>query len=999
MLRIGLEIFVQFYISVLFKSNKAPHFCSNQINKVMKNPFQITSFFLFIFLMPQFSISQGWEITIGGLQDDQGLSVLELPDGSFAVAGFSGSDLSSGGLWFVDVDGSVVSSATYPFGNVEDAQFIHDLVHLSNGGFALLGHHADTSSLIKREVYLIRTNTQGDTLWTKTYGGGEDEKGFSIYENNDGSFSILGYTESFSGAGNDQDFYFLKTKPGTEGEIDIERYYGNSNDEEWGKKILPTANNGFHLFGSRNSANTMWLQIDENGDVIGDTIIFEGFYFDDVVEDPDGNLVMTGHTYPSGPFAQLSIMKIDLDANILWDTCYGGSGEDCGKAIENTLDGGFIITGMLTDSLSGNTSVYLVKTDKDGNLEWEQTFGGSEFESGTDVEQTDDGGFIISGITRSFGAGGDDVYLIKTNAQGEAFSNVISGQVFYDEDDDCLLDAGEIGLEHWLIKIENDKTFYTNTDFEGNFSIQVDTGTYNIELIIPNANWTACFSSFTYESDTLYGAGHFEMPVQAAFTCSVLEVDIGTPFLRRCYPNTYTVSWCNVGTELAENASVEVILDPWLTFDSAGLIETLIAPNTYSFDIGNVDIGDCGAFQIHTTHDCSTDTLGQTHCVEVNIFPDTICLPPNVQWDGSSIEVEANCEGDSVEFRIHNIGDDMDQALPFIVIEDHVLARTGSYELVSLGDTIIKEPANGNTYRLETEQPQFHPTSTSVATAIEGCGTNGTGTFSIGLVNQYPDSDGSPFQSIDCRENIGSWDPNDKQAFPVGFKEDHLLCPNEELEYLIRFQNTGTDTAFRVVIRDTISEFLDVENIQLGTASHDYRFEIVEENILKFVFDNIELPDSNVDERASHGFVRFKIQQIPDNPFGTEIFNSAAIYFDFNEPVITNETFHVIGENEFCKLISTKEIPYNNFISSINLFPNPASNYLNVEVDITKTFRPKIFIYNMLGQEVKAVRFLQNVHPGRAALQVPVRDLPKGTFVMILETDKGFISQKFVKME
>ena len=141
----------------------------------------------------------------------------------------------------------------------------------------------------------------------------------------------------------------------------------------------------------------------------------------------------------------------------------------------------------------------------------------------------------------------------------------------------------------------------------------------------------------------------------------------------------------------------------------------------------------------------------------------------------------------------------------------------------------------------------------------------------------------------------GSYDPNDKLvAQGIGSKGYVLF--GKELEYTVRFQNTGTDTAFRVLLRDVLSPNLDVNTFSPGFASHPYDWEIRDGNTLDVTFSPIALPDSNVNEAASHGFFSFTIQQKNNLPYGTVIENSAAIIFDFNPPIITNTVFHSIGE-------------------------------------------------------------------------------------------------------
>lgn len=162
------------------------------------------------------------------------------------------------------------------------------------------------------------------------------------------------------------------------------------------------------------------------------------------------------------------------------------------------------------------------------------------------------------------------------------------------------------------------------------------------------------------------------------------------------------------------------------------------------------------------------------------------------------------------------------------------------------------------------------------------------------------------------QEVIGSYDPNDKAVTP---NHPDGVRPESRLTYLIRFQNTGTDTAFTVVIRDTLDSDLNVETLTMLGASHTYSMSIEDDKYVTWTFDNILLPDSNVNEPLSHGFVKYSIKMNDNIPHGTEVTNLAGIYFDFNPPVITNTTK---SEVNFFLGISSPE----SLISSY-IYPNP----------------------------------------------------------------------------
>ena len=135
-----------------------------------------------------------------------------------------------------------------------------------------------------------------------------------------------------------------------------------------------------------------------------------------------------------------------------------------------------------------------------------------------------------------------------------------------------------------------------------------------------------------------------------------------------------------------------------------------------------------------------------------------------------------------------------------------------------------------------------------------------------------------------------SFDPNDKEVTPAGAGANHQVFMDEELRYLIRFQNTGTDTAFNIIVTDTISPGLNINSLFVISTSHLCWIEKIGGELMRFHFDDILLPDSNVNEPASHGYIYFRVKGLQTNPDPTVVTNSANIYFDFNPPIITNTT-------------------------------------------------------------------------------------------------------------
>lgn len=174
-----------------------------------------------------------------------------------------------------------------------------------------------------------------------------------------------------------------------------------------------------------------------------------------------------------------------------------------------------------------------------------------------------------------------------------------------------------------------------------------------------------------------------------------------------------------------------------------------------------------------------------------------------------------------------------------------------------------------------------------------------------------------------------SFDPNDKTAFTNAPDGSRMALKDKTLNYQIRFQNTGTDTAFQVVIRDTLSSLFEAEKIRTLAASHPYRFVLREGRIAEWHFDPIALPDSSTNEPASHGFVLFNIPKIANLSPGTLLQNSAGIYFDFNHPVITNT-----ATTKLVRRLTIRESePVPAVTVTIRQFPNPVKTMAVFEIE------------------------------------------------------------------
>jgi hypothetical protein len=265
-----------------------------------------------------------------------------------------------------------------------------------------------------------------------------------------------------------------------------------------------------------------------------------------------------------------------------------------------------------------------------------------------------------------------------------------------------------------------------------------------------------------------------------------------------------------------------------------------------------------------------TAIFQQTHCTEVHIYPDSICIPV---WNGPILDGSVSCQNDTVFFYIENKGASMIFARPYSIFEDNIAMMTANIQLLAGQNITIPRPAAaGKTYRIEVKQPVGFPLilgDSVLSLAIEGCNPLSGGGFNTGFITQFSNGNSSPYIAVDCQQNIASYDPNVKSAQPEGYGAQHYIYDYTALDYKVRFQNTGNDTAFNIVIVDTLSAFLDISSLQMGASNHDYTWMIEDGNVLRVCFLDIMLVDSNANEALSHGFFRYRIAQKPNNPLGT----------------------------------------------------------------------------------------------------------------------------------
>ncbi len=522
-------------------------------------------------------------------------------------------------------------------------------------------------------------------------------------------------------------------------------------------------------------------------------------------------------------------------------------------------------------------------------------------------------------------------------------SSWLTGAIFHDTLENCQYDMPEIGLANWVVRADNADglTYFDLTGPSGGYALPVDTGYWEVSISLPSDYWESCLlDSLLYVplgSDSAY----LDFPIQTLYECPLMSVNIQASWrMRPCMPGLLSVVYCNQGSLPAADAYVEITFDNDLAVTGSSIPWSVQQGNTYTFPLGTTPALSCGNFTIDLEMDCGA-VMGSVKCVLAHIFPDSLCNFPALNWDGSNIVADGACSNDTVTFQLQNSGTgNMSQALNYrveIVNDDIVMLMQADTFQLSSGETLtVQVPSLGLATRLVADQAMNHPLAEHISNVVAGCAEPITDSI-FNAMAQVPLTDRS-FYDRTCIVVSASFDPNDKQALPTGIGDGHLVEPDWRLDYLIRFQNTGTDTAFKVLIQDTLSPFLDPASVRPGPASHPYTWDLSGEGVLTFTFDDIMLPDSNVNEPASHGFISFNILLDSGIAPGTIIENTAHIYFDFNDPVPTNTVFHQvkkpvtygIGHLSFCGPTNYNNIFIANDTMLLDTLPQPLYDSLSI---------------------------------------------------------------------
>lgn len=579
--------------------------------------------------------------------------------------------------------------------------------------------------------------------------------------------------------------------------------------------------------------------------------------------------------------------------------------------------------------------------------------------------------------------------LLHFNGKLNPSLNSAYGRVFDDRNGNCLFDAGDKPMAYSKVQFAPFSQF-TYTDTNGVFQANLPQGIYRAKYvplpILQNVHTTPCLVNastpeFSFPTDSGGFVSNLALPVHIE-QCAKISLKSFSGILRPCRRSGYRVQATNAGTDTAWNVRINIKIPSLLRLISSSPVATF-SPTDSTYLITIPFLRPNSTFQVTLVDSviCPASPqllVGLNQCFLTRLTYENECVQTNPLWDKVDLEASGKCESDGIRFKIKNKGLAMTQSRKYSIFKDSLLVFQDSV-LLAAGDSLIMQipnSQNASVYRIQVPQSMYHPLgprSSSNARCLFSSPSNGA-------TSEMASEDLSELLTQACERIRASIDPNDKDVWPRGAGEFDKTLPDSWLEYKIRFMNKGNDTAFNIVVVDTISQHLDLETFEPGLISHSYSIKMKPaiNPIITFTFNNIQLVDSATNTPKSSGFISFKIKPKSDAPLGTEIRNRAAIYFDFNDPVLTNYTLNTLynpalttGIVDSVHIVTSSKVAMSN-PGRFVVFPNPNKGKVTIQTDLAG--EKQFVVSDLMGKSLMRKSF------EGSTLQLDCSGLPKGTY-------------------
>jgi uncharacterized repeat protein (TIGR01451 family) len=753
-----------------------------------------------------------------------------------------------------------------------DGEVFYDIKGTPDHGYIAVGADSVNASHYGRDwmynnaaratAWIVKLDTSGNMTWRRDNRANANQSAFtSVVLSSDGGYVAAGYNRP---SGDSSQFYISKFN--ASGTMLWQKNYGGSQNE-YAYSIAKTSSEGFIVAGVTHSTD---------GYVVGNH----------------------GPTY----VAEAWLIKLNANGDTLWTRCYGGSSGDTAYSVIETADKGFVVAGSSRSSdgnLAGNNGGadgWIFKIDSSGNLLWQQNFGGAGVDGFRNIVENADGSYTAAGYTFSTTAtsngnkGMADFWVARINNNGTttAWSKGFGGP------------ASDMAVS--IVRTQDNGYFVTGSTQSNANDVSGNSGLADAWAIKVTGSgdlaWQRCVGTAkeefgltgVYQSESIVTIAGSAQPVSAAEPGDGYVARIG---------NSNTIKGL-LYYDLNSNGIKDITEPP---FNNA-LVYTS-KPGGFSRASTTVN----GIFQLE---------------VETGTYTTMPIIPNFTSVPASRNSTFASYFGkDSFSFAIRALPNRQDLNIQAVATS---VARPGfivTYRITykNYGTLAVPNP----TVMFKKDSRLIFQSAIPAASSTSGdtlkwnfanLQPQGAGVITLNFRVSAPPivnigdvlsslaiidpvaADITPSDDTSILRQVvtGSYDPNDKTDNLGGTITTQEVTSADYINYTIRFQNTGTDTAFNIVIRDTLEARLNGGSMQMIEASHPYQLQIVPPNMLAWTFPDINLPDSNINEPASHGFITYRVKPVTTLVQGDTIFNNAGIYFDYNLPEFTNEAATVVQD-------------------------------------------------------------------------------------------------------
>lgn len=860
----------------------------------------VFTFFLFVFTFTGFAQTAGlqWRHSLGGAQNDfaefsfrvEGTNFILVGrqtanNGDIVIRKFSGTGTL---LWNLLVGGNDADQAIAYVAN-PDGSFVIAANTLSTSG-GITGNHGGY------DVLVFKVSAGGQILWQKCLGGSQGDVARAITKNSAGEYLLVNSTRSndgnVTGYRGDRDVWMVKLNDA--GTIVWQKCFGGSlTDIVNGASIIQAADNSFWIatettstdgnITANNGQTDIWLlNINEAGNLLTQRTLggAGNDYAAGLRQTADGKLYVLGqtrsvnlpnyHNYGSvynnnGDYSDNFLVCLNPDGTTVWQKCFGGNLDDTPVAIV-TDGGGVVIASQINagggdvTSAKGWTDMWVAKITSPGSIVWQNTLGGSyddgfaggsspfDFSGSTGgMLRSTDGGFLLSGYTTSNdgdvsgyhpGLPGDssqtDLWIVKLNGAGAvSWTRTLGGT------------RGE-WVRGNVVELSPTEMIVTAHSNSTNYDVPANSGGADI--------WVAKLGSV----NTLKGTAYFD--ANGNGTKDAGEAWANGVFVTAQKPN-------DSRTALTGNNGYFVT-----DADTGSYTVTAVSPSPYYI------VSPLSFVKTFTTY-FNEDSLSFA------LQP----IPNKADLAISLIPVTPARPGFATAYRIFykNAGTTTIPSGEILFKQDSRLAFAGATPVnTGTGSDTLKwtysNLAPGDTASILLQFTVGAPPAVNVGDTLR----------SAAWINpQAADETPADNTSVLIQRVVGSYDPNDKAENNGGWLKPEQISNGSYLHYIIRFQNTGTDIAYTVVVRDTLEAKVDLRTLEIIGASHPYKLAVTDGNKLVWTFNNINLPYGAANEPGSHGYIVYRIRPKTTLVPGDTVHNTASIYFDYNLPVLTNDAY------------------------------------------------------------------------------------------------------------